>query len=199
MPLDPQKETPACFALCPLAPTFVCWPPTMRRPFLRIVLRTSDFGRALRRPPKSPVGDFGRDFGRRFESRLDRAFGGRGGRRSPLVFSIRRRVLALLLAPVGAGQQRAAIAGWAHGRRRASRGEGAGGSCVDCGRESAAGLAALSSMDLGGSRHGRWPTRMARAATSLVGCMWRAGRALRRGWSSAYRRRKTGARRSAAH
>ena len=66
------------------------------------------FGRALLRPPKSPVGDFGRDFGRRFESRLDRAFGGRGGRRSPLVFPVRRRFLALLLAPpVGAGQQRA--------------------------------------------------------------------------------------------
>ena len=64
-------------------------------------------------------------FGGRFESRLAVAVQDRGGRRARGVSSGRRRVLALPLASLGAGQQRAAIAGWAQERRRAARGVGA--------------------------------------------------------------------------
>ena len=66
-----------------------------------------------------------RAFGGRFESRLAVAVQDRGGRRARGVSFGRRRVLALPLASLGAGQQRAAIAGWAQERRRAARGVGA--------------------------------------------------------------------------
>ena len=66
-----------------------------------------------------------RAFGGRFESRLAVAVHDRGGRRARCVSFGRRRVLALPLASLGAGQQRAAIAGWAQERRRAARGVGA--------------------------------------------------------------------------
>ena len=82
----------------------------------------------------------------------------RGGRRAWGVGFVRRRALALLLGASRAGQQRAAIAEWAQGRRRITRGVvgwGAGRSRVDNGRESAAGLSEFISMRLGGPRRRR--------------------------------------------